>query len=78
MKLNVPKPTQRALETRLKALILDELDLEIGDLKAMVLAEECLSLLGPIIYNAAIHDAQAYLNERVTDMDSVLHFPENF
>lgn len=50
-----------------------ELDQDIGDLKAELLLGFILEKIGPTIYNRAIEDAQAYLQEKVLDMEAVLH-----
>jgi uncharacterized protein (DUF2164 family) len=42
----------------------------------MLVLEYILKECGPAIYNQAIADAQAYLHEKVTDLDSVLYKPE--
>lgn len=41
---------------------------EIGDLKAGLFFDFILTELGPTIYNQAIADAQAFLEERVADL----------
>jgi uncharacterized protein (DUF2164 family) len=68
------------LETRLKGSIkkfFDEvMEEEIGDLKAGFLLEFCLKEIGPSVYNKAIADAQARLQEKVTDLDSECYEPE--
>lgn len=46
---------------------------EIGDLKARLLLDFCLRELGPSIYNQAIADAQAYMQDKVAEMDGACH-----
>jgi uncharacterized protein (DUF2164 family) len=53
-----------------------ELDEPIGDLKATLLFEFMLAEIGPTVYNQAIADAQAWMQERVTDLDVNLYEPE--
>ena len=53
----------------LKRYFAEELDQEIGDLKARLLLEFILKEIGPSIYNSAISDAQVYLRERVSDLE---------
>jgi uncharacterized protein (DUF2164 family) len=48
----------------------------IGDLPAGLLLNYILEELGPAIYNRAIHDAQARLTQRVTDLDGELYADE--
>ena len=53
----------------IKRYFVEELDQEIGDLKAGLLLEFILKEIGPSIYNAAIGDAQTYLRNRVADLE---------
>ena len=54
----------------------EELDQDIGDLKARLLLEYLLKEIGPSIYNGAIADAQAYLRDRVADLEGACAEPE--
>jgi uncharacterized protein (DUF2164 family) len=45
----------------------------IGDLPAGLLLNFFLEEIGPAIYNRAIHDAQARLQQRVSDLDGELY-----
>ena len=60
----------------IKRYAAENLDEEIGDLKAGLLLEYCLKEIGPSIYNQAIADAQAYLTGRVADLEGVCHEEE--
>lgn len=54
----------------------EELDQDIGDLKAGLLLDFIAKEIGPSIYNGAIGDAQTYLRDRVADLDGVCSVPE--
>ena len=54
----------------------EELDQNIGDLKAGLLLEFILTEIGPSIYNGAIGDAQMYMRDRVADLDGLCTAPE--
>jgi uncharacterized protein (DUF2164 family) len=54
----------------------EELDQDIGDLKARLLLEFVVKEIGPSIYNGAIADAQTYLRDRVADLEGVCAVPE--
>ena len=60
----------------IKRYFVEELDQEIGDLKAGLLLEFILKEIGPSIYNAAIGDAQTYLRDRIADLEGVCSVPE--
>ena len=48
----------------------------IGDMPAGLLLNFFLEEIGPAIYNRAIHDAQARMQQRVTDLDAELYADE--
>lgn len=48
----------------------------IGDLPAGLLLNFFLEEIGPVVYNRAIHDAQARLQQRVADLDGELFVDE--
>lgn len=54
----------------------EELDKDIGDLKAGLVLEFVLKEIAPSVYNAAINDAQTYLRDRVADLDGACSVPE--
>ena len=54
----------------------DELDLDIGDLKAALVLEFVLKEIAPSVYNGAISDAQTYLRDRLADLEGVCAVPE--
>ncbi len=47
----------------------EHMDDDVGDLKAKLLLDFFLEEIGPTVYNRAIGDAQATLQERVGDLD---------
>ena len=54
----------------------DELDQDIGDLKAGLVLEFFIKEIAPSVYNGAISDAQTFLRDRVADLDGVCAVPE--
>lgn len=70
-------PEQTAqLQASLKRYVAEHLDEEIGDLKAALFLQFCVAEIGAVVYNQAIADAQAYFQERASDLDGVCHQPE--
>jgi uncharacterized protein (DUF2164 family) len=53
----------------IKRYLSEELDQDVGDLKAGLMLDFILTEIGPSIHNAAIADAQAFLRDRVADLD---------
>ncbi len=76
MAITLSKDTQHELIPSIKRYFVEHMDEEIGDLKASLLLEFCLKEIGPSIYNQAIADAQAYLHDKVTDLDGSCFEPE--
>jgi len=54
----------------------ENLELDVGDIKASSLLEFFLKELGPSVYNAAIIDAQVYLRDRLADLEATCYEPE--
>ena len=76
MAIKLPPETITRLVASIKRYAAENLDEEIGDLKAGLLLEYCLEEIGPSIYNQAIVDAQSYFTGRVADLEGVCHEPE--
>lgn len=76
MPITLPPDTRAQLIASLKQYVAEHLDEEIGDLKATLFLDFCLAEVGAVVYNRAISDAQAYFQERTTDLDGVCHQPE--
>jgi uncharacterized protein (DUF2164 family) len=76
MAIRVSKETKQQLVESIKRFFAEEMDEEIGDLRASLLLEFCLKEVGPIVYNRAISDAQSYLQDRVADIDGSCYEPE--
>jgi uncharacterized protein (DUF2164 family) len=51
----------------------EELEQDIGDLKAALLLDYVLVEIGPTIYNQAMSDARRFLEERVSDLDALAY-----
>jgi uncharacterized protein (DUF2164 family) len=73
MAIKLPPETTKKVLAAIKRYAAENLDEEIGDLKAGLLLEFCLKEIGPPIYNQAIADAQAYFADRVADLEGVCH-----
>jgi uncharacterized protein (DUF2164 family) len=66
----------RQLQASIKRYVAENLDEDIGDLKAALFLEFCVAEIGAVVYNQAIAEAQAYFHERASDLDGVCHMPE--
>ena len=76
MPIKLSPDTTKRLVASIKRYAAENLDEEIGDLKAGLLLDYCLKEIGPSIYNQAIADAQSYFTDRIADLEGVCHEPE--
>jgi len=76
MNIELSKDRRQELIRSIKSYFLEQHDEEIGDLKAGLLLDFFLDLIGPSVYNQAVKDAQAYFQQKVEDLDGVCFQPE--
>ena len=76
MKLELSNEARKDAIASLKRHFEENLPEPIGDLPAGLLLNYILEEIGPAIYNKAIHDAQARLQQRVADLDGELFADE--
>ena len=76
MTIELPKQKRTDAVASLQRYFEENLPEPLGDLPASLLLNYILEEIGPTIYNQAIHDAQARLTQRVTDLDSELYADE--
>ena len=76
MAIKLSNETTEALILSIKKYFKDQLDEEIGDLRAKMLLDFILIDVGPSVYNQAIRDAQSYLHEKALDLDGSCYEPE--
>ena len=76
------EPTKLAVEAEqrsvasIKRFFEEHMDEDIGDLRAKLLLDFFLEEIAPSVYNGAVSDAQAILQERVVDLDGVCYQDE--
>lgn len=75
--MKLTKDTETYLLDSIKRFFAQEIEMDIGDLKAGQVLEYFTAELGPSIYNQAIADAQVYMTEKVSDLAGV-HNPAEF
>ena len=76
MAIKLSKEAEGRAITSIKRYFKEKLDEEIGDLKASLVLEYFLKEIAPTIYNIAIGDAQAYINERIADIEGTCYETE--
>lgn len=70
MTITLKPETQARFIASIKRFFAETLDDDIGDLKASLLLEFVLREMGPSVYNRAVADAQARIQDMVLDLDS--------
>jgi uncharacterized protein (DUF2164 family) len=55
----------------------DELDDEIGELKAALVLDFFVKNLGPPLYNQAIRDAHGFIQAKLVDLEGDFYEPED-
>jgi uncharacterized protein (DUF2164 family) len=76
MTIKLEADTEKYLLESIRRFFAEELDQDIGDLKAMLVLEFLNQEIGPSIYNQAIADAQAFFQEKALDLSAVRYEPE--
>lgn len=67
--MSLYKETRERAVRSIKQYFVENMDEEVGDLKAGLLLDFFLEEIGPCVYNRAIADAQAYFQEKTVDLD---------
>jgi len=76
MTIKLEQQTEDYLLKSIRQFFTEELEDEIGDLKARSVLEFCLREICPSVYNQAITDAQETLQTAVLDLAGVRYEPE--
>jgi uncharacterized protein (DUF2164 family) len=76
MTVKLDKDTQAYVLGSIKRFFAEELDEDIGDLKAERVFEFFAEELAPSVYNQALADAQAYFIDKASDLGNVRYEPE--
>jgi uncharacterized protein (DUF2164 family) len=69
--LDLPGDARKQAIVSIRRLFQEELDQDIGDLKASLALDYFLKELGPIVYNIGVADAKAFLAERTEDLNAL-------
>jgi uncharacterized protein (DUF2164 family) len=76
MSIKLSPENSKQLLTSIKRYVAENLDQDIGDLKAGLMLDYCLKEIGAVVYNQAIADAQSYFQGRVVDLEGVCYEKE--
>jgi uncharacterized protein (DUF2164 family) len=76
MAIKLSKETATKVKDSLIRFFGEELDQEIGEMKATLVLDYILAELGPVVYNQAIKDAEQYFGERLMDLEAACYEKE--
>lgn len=76
MAIKLDPQTHDYLIGSIRQFFAEELDEDIGDLKAALVLDFFVREVGPSVYNQAIADAQESLERAVSDLSGVRYEPE--
>jgi len=69
--MKLDKDTEAYLLSSIRRFFGEEMEMDIGDLKAMQILDYVVGEMAPSIYNQAIADAQAFFTDKVSDLAGV-------
>jgi uncharacterized protein (DUF2164 family) len=70
MDIQLKKDVEKRMEASIQRYCSEAMGFEVGELKAALFLKFCLEEIGPSVYNLAIADAQAYFQEKVSDLEN--------
>lgn len=76
MTIKLSKEKKQQLIKSIKRYFEEELDVEIGDLKALNFLDFCLQEICPSTYNKAIIDARSFIEDKLSDLEDTYYKPE--
>ena len=77
MPLEISSERRAELITRLKGAFVEEFDESLSDFRAEALLDIVLKAVGPAVYNQAVKDAQAFMQNRLDDLDGEISVYES-
>lgn len=76
MDIQLAPEVEKRLHAAIQRFVAEEYGERLGELGAGTFLRFCLAEIGPSIYNQAVADAQACLQERVTDLENMVFAEE--
>jgi uncharacterized protein (DUF2164 family) len=70
MAIKLDKDVEQRLLGSIQRYCAENLDEEVGDLKARLFLDYCLREIGPAVYNQAVLDAQAAMQNRIAEIQT--------
>ena len=76
MTITLPPDAEKQALASIRRFCDEELEIELGDVQARQLLGFVLRELAPTAYNAGVAAAEAYLRDRISDLEGVCNVPE--
>lgn len=76
MSIKLKDEARKRLIASIRRFFIEKLEEDIGDLKAALVLDFVLREIAPAVYNQAVADAQAFLQDKVADLEVSLYEPE--
>ena len=76
MDVKLSEDRMKTLSEKVQVYFRTEHEEPIGELKADMILEFFIKQLGPQIYNQAINDAYAFIQDKLLDLEGTLFVPE--
>ena len=76
MSIELSPDVEKQALASLKRFSSEELEVELGEVQARQLLKFVLKEIAPTAYNAGVAAAEAYLRDRVADLEGICHEPE--
>lgn len=76
MTIKLEPDAEKFLLESIKRFFAEELEEDVGELKARAVLEFFIHEIGPSVYNQAIADAQTFFERSVSDLAGVQYQPE--
>ena len=76
MRIQITDERRTRLLAALKSYFAENLDEPLSDFRAEGLLDFFVRELGPPVYNQAIRDAQAFMQDKLTDLEGEIYEPE--
>lgn len=76
MRIELSDERRARLVADIQKLFSDELDDDIGELRAGLVLDFFVKNLGPPVYNQAIRDAHGFIQEKLADLEGDFYEPD--
>jgi uncharacterized protein (DUF2164 family) len=77
MAITLAKDVEKRLTASLQRYVFENFETDVGELQSSLFLQFCLEEIGPSVYNQAIAEAQAYLQEKALDLENACYAPES-